>query len=230
MPSGFVLLLSQQFWIPSSWKPALNLVLFVSHNHLQRVLQTGAGCCCSQLEPVTNARAPETGLAPHLGAGCVAGKQTNPQGWEEQPLCLFIYLSEIAPTPAFLSGGHLMELSQEPQTLCFLPRLVVTACTFTASVGQRARSCFAHASNFISCHSMQLLRSPTLYVLLMKTGDRAGVVQGVTFLLKATSTRGKQIGLCFFVDSWCYVEEGPRNSFIFFLLTIVFLPVGFWCL
>lgn len=113
--------------------------------------------------------------------------------------------------PVFLTGGHLMEVSQEPQILRFLPRLVVTACVFTASIGQRARSCFGQASTFIYCHSVQLLRSPMLYVLLMKMGDRAGGVQGMTFLVKATSARGKQIGLCFFVDSWCYVEEGPRN-------------------
>lgn len=94
-----------------------------------------------------------------------------------------------------------MELSREPQTLRSLPCLVVTAGVFPASVGQRARRCFGQDSDFIYCHSMQLLRSLTLYVLLMKTGDRAGVVWGVTFLLKVTSAGGKQIGLCFVVDS-----------------------------
>ncbi|XP_030085303.1 fibroblast growth factor 18 isoform X1 [Serinus canaria] len=55
---------------PSSWKPALNLAPFVSHNHLQRV---------PRLELVMNTRAPEVDRAfPHLGAACVAGKQINP--------------------------------------------------------------------------------------------------------------------------------------------------------
>lgn len=73
-----------------------------------------------------------------------------------------------------------------------------------------------------------LLRSPTLRVLLMKTGDRAGVVQGVTFLLKASSTRGKQTGLCFFVDSWCCVEEGPRKVSFYFFPSDLFFFFFLW--
>lgn len=85
MPSGFVLLLSQCFWILPSWKPALNLVLFVSHNHLQRVLRIRAGCCYSHLELLTKVTISETGSVPYLGASYVTGKQINPQGSKEQP-------------------------------------------------------------------------------------------------------------------------------------------------
>lgn len=125
--------------------------------------------------------------------------------------------------PAFLTGGHLMELSQEPQILCFLPRLVVTPCVFTANIGQRARSCFGQASTFIYCHSVQLLRSPMLYVLLMKMGDRAGGVQGMTFLVKATSTRENKLDCVSSLILGVMLKKAQETfNFIFLPLTVFF--------
>lgn len=86
--------------LSSFGSPSLNLAPFVSHNHLQRVPQSGAGCCCSQLELVRNTRAPEVDRAfPHLGAGCVAGKQINPP-WVRRAAFVSLFLI-IAPPPEF---------------------------------------------------------------------------------------------------------------------------------
>lgn len=108
------------FWIPPSWKPALNLVLFVFHNHLQRALEMGAGCCCSQMELVTNgsqARSP-----PDRNAG----EQIHPSDLEVQPLAfLFTYGH---PCQLLWVGGHLMEFSQEPQ-MCRLAHLLPHVCS-----------------------------------------------------------------------------------------------------
>lgn len=89
MPPGFVLLLTQQFWITPQLKTCFEFSPLLCP--IITYMGLGADCCCSQLEVVMNTRAPEVDRAfPHLGAGRVAGKQINPPRGEESNLCVFI--------------------------------------------------------------------------------------------------------------------------------------------
>lgn len=206
------------FWIPPSWKPALNLVLFVFHNHLQRALRMGAGCCCSQMEPATNVSAPQTGLAP---TWLHYGQADSSVGFTRPAFAFFIYL--WAPVPAFLRGDHLMEFPQEPQ-MCCLARLLPLVCSqplLAKGLGGDEGSGWC----LLSWHATwEAARAPTHCLWNLEWGRG---VQGVTFLLKVSCSRGGQIGLWFSVDPWCY--KGLRT--IPFMYDCIFfcLPVGFWC-
>lgn len=95
---------------------------------------------------------------------------------------------ECRPSDGAFSGAQSLVFSHS----------FVTACVFTANVGQRAQRWWGRLLTVFLVTAHTFWGHRCSHVLLRKTG---WVVQGVTFLLKVACTRGKQTGLCFLVGS-----------------------------